>query len=142
MLIEIIPDNLRQGGLTRSRLTDDNGIHAQAHLHNVLTGMEIGIGIDNSLELFLYIIKTYQLVENVLGDQGFTTPLTELRYRTVFFMTMLTNHNYSTSFCICLTTADGFSFQLSRFGLFTFNRLRLNNTNSINIIPTSADHKI
>jgi hypothetical protein len=92
MLVEIIADNLSQSSFTRSRLTYDNSIYTQADFHDIFPGMEIGIGIDDRLQLFLDIIKTNQLVQYVLRDKWLTTPLTELRYRPVFLMTMLTNH--------------------------------------------------
>ena len=49
VLIEVITDNLRKRSLTSTCLTDDNRIHAQAYIHDILARMEIGIGVNDCL---------------------------------------------------------------------------------------------
>ena len=93
ILIEIVADNLCQCGLTRSRLTDDNGIDGDTDLCNILAGTKEGIGIDNRLQLLLDAIKTYQLVQQVLSHKRLSAPLAKLGNVPVFFMTMFANHH-------------------------------------------------
>ena len=109
---------------TRSRLTDDNGIDGNAYLRNILSRTQEGIGIDNGFQLLLDIIKTNQLVEQVLADHGLSAPFTELGYAPVFFMALFTYH-YSTSFSIFCIISEGLKLKLSTSGLLTFIRLGL-----------------
>ena len=124
VLIEIVTEDFCQSSLTRSCLTDDDGIHGDTHLGNVLTRTQEGIGIDNHLQLLLDIVKTNQLVEQVLTDHGLSAPLAELGYAPVFLMAMFTYH-YSTSFSIFCIISEGLKLKLSISGLLTFSRLGL-----------------
>ena len=123
MFVEIVTKDLSQHGLTRSRLTDDDDVDGDPDVSDVLTGLEIGVGIDDGLQLSLHIVKSYQPVKQVLIGKRTSTPLAELRYASVFLMTILTNH-YSTSFCNCLINSVG-DFILLEFGLLTFIRAGL-----------------
>ena len=123
MLIEIVTKDLSQHGLSCSCLTNDNGIDRDTDLSDVLTGLKIGVGIDDRLQLPLHIVKSYQSVKQVLIGKGASAPLAELRHASVFLMTILTNH-YSTSFCNCLINSVG-DFILLEFGLLTFSRAGL-----------------
>jgi hypothetical protein len=62
MLMEIVSYHLCQSGLTRTCLTNDNGIHTETDIHHVSARMEIGIGVDNGLQLLLYVVETHQAV--------------------------------------------------------------------------------
>ena len=117
ILMEIVSNHLCQSGLTCTRLTNDNGVHAQTDIHHVPARMEIGIGIDNGFQLLLHVAETYQTVQNILRHQWVSTILTELGYRAVFLLTMLTNHIYSTSFCNCSMTLFGERLILSFSGI-------------------------
>ena len=92
MLIEIVAYHLCQGCLAGTRLADDDGIHAQAHLHDVLSGMKVGIGVNDGLQLLLDIVEAYHAVQHILNDKRLTAPLAELGYLSVFPMTLLTYH--------------------------------------------------
>ena len=75
-------------------------------------------------EGFCYLVKTNQLVEQVLTDHGLSAPLTELGYAPVFLMAMFTYH-YSTSFSIFCIISEGLKLKLSTSGLLTFIKLGL-----------------
>ena len=49
MLIEIVTEYFRQSGLTRTSLSYHDSIHWDADIGNILTGTQIGIGVDNRL---------------------------------------------------------------------------------------------
>ena len=100
VLVEVIPQDLCQGSLSRAGLADDDGIDRDAHLRNILTGAQESIGIDNGLQLLLHAVQPDQFVEQVLAHQRLSAPLAELGYTPVFLMTMFANH-YSTSFSNC-----------------------------------------
>ena len=80
VLIEIVAYHFCQGRLTRSRLTDNNRIDAQTHVHDVLARVQIGVGVDYRLQLLLHIGKSHQTVQHVLRNERFTTPTAKLGY--------------------------------------------------------------
>ena len=92
MLVEIVADDFSQGRLTRSRFTYYYSIDAQTNVHHVLARMQVSIRVDDGLQLLLHLVEPHHAVEHVLRSKRMTTPLTELSYRAVFFMTMLAYH--------------------------------------------------
>ena len=102
MLIEVITHNLGQRSLAGTCFTNDDDIHRKTYISNILAGMQIGVGIDNGLQLSLHIVKPNQPVQHILANKRPATPFAELRNVTVFLMTMFANH--STSFSNCLIT--------------------------------------
>ena len=93
--------------------------------------------LDDGFQLTLHLVKTNQFIEQVLTDKWLAAPLAELRYASVFFMTILTNH-YSTSLSNCLITLEALICMSP--GLLTFIRLGLNIMKSRTNIRASRLH--
>ena len=62
MLVEIVTEDLSEHGLTCSRLANDDGINGNPDFSNILAGLKIGIGVDDSLQLLLHFVKPYQTI--------------------------------------------------------------------------------
>ena len=80
MLVEVVANHFGQCCLTRSGFTYYNCIDAQTDIHDVLTRMQVSIGINNRLQLLFHIAKSYHAVKHVLRNERFTTPPAELGY--------------------------------------------------------------
>ena len=123
LLVEIVTKDLRKHGLSRSRLTNDNGVDGYPDFGYIFTRLKIGVGIDDGLQLPLHLVEADKSVKQVLTGKRLSTPLAELRYASVFLMTLLTNH-YSTSFSNCFIISLGVLIWLES-GLPTFSRTGL-----------------
>ena len=106
MFVEIVTEDLGKHSLTCSRFTYDDSVDGDPDFGDILTGLKVGIGVDDRLQLLLHLVKTYQTVQQILSRQRSSAPLAELRYASVFLMTILTNH-YSTSFSNWCNTFEG-----------------------------------
>ena len=54
--------------------------------------MQIGIGVDDGLQLLLNLIEAYHAVQHVLLHERLSAPAAEFGYLSVFLMTMFTYH--------------------------------------------------
>ena len=106
MFVEIVTEDLGKHGLTCSRFTYDDSVDGDPDFGDILTGLKVGVGIDDRLQLLLHLVKSYQTVQQILTRQRSSAPLAELCYASVFLMTILTNH-YSTSFSNWCNTFEG-----------------------------------
>ena len=92
ILTEIVADNLCQGRLTRTRLTNDDGVDRQTYGCNILTCSQISICINDILQLRLHIVQAHKFIEHMLRHHGLAAPFAELGNTSVFLMTMFAFH--------------------------------------------------
>ena len=108
VLVEVVAYDCRQCCLTSTRLANDDGVDRQAHHSDVLARAQIGIGVNDGLQLCLHIGQTDHLVQGV-ADDGLSAPFAELGHASVFLMTKVTCHIVFSVFLYILFVETSFA---------------------------------
>ena len=140
MLVEVVAYDSCQCRLTRTCLAYDDSIHRQAHYSDVFTRAQVGIGVNDGLQLCLHIGQANQLVEGMTDDR-LSAPLAELGHASVFLMTKVTCHIASLYCCIySLLSRRPFYLQPYAQGSLASTRLELKMMNSSTRRSIMIDH--
>ena len=92
LLIEIVADDFCERGLTSTGLSNYYDVNREPYDRDVLARAQIGIGVDNALQLCLHLSLSYHFFQQVLVRDGLSAPFAELCNRAVSFMTIFANH--------------------------------------------------